>query len=380
MNELGCHATTCNGSLPLFTTTTRGRARDLSYLLTDSLGSIQNYYWIDDHSDLANGFWEDTTTQENRLRQMYSTEYAFFVKDDYRIKRDLTLNLGLRYEYYSPAYLKSGLTSTMIDQGNGLFGANRNLAAGGQLFDNWLSPGNLYLAGYGNSGNLRCELGVTNPNGLPASTCDPQYMTNVEFVGPNSPNTKKTVIPRDRNNFGPAVGFSWNLPWLGAGKTTIRGGYSIQFSRVNVSEGTLASALGSVSEPITAFGASAGVTNAIAAIAATRAVSVTDLPTLVPLNIPVNAPGQAIPIYTRSASVQAYDPNFVTPYTQNLNLSVTRSLSRLMTLDVRYVGTLARKQSGSLNLNTSTVTITRSCSRHLMRRAGARTRNCSMTC
>ena len=44
-----------------------------------------------------------------------------------------------------------------------------------------------------------------------------------------------------------------------------------------------------------------------------------------------------------------------TPYTQNLNLSVTRSLTRLMTLDVRYVGTLARKQSGSLNLNTSTV-------------------------
>ena len=202
---------------------------------------------------------------------MYSTEYAFFVKDDYRIRRDLTLNLGLRYEYYSPAYLKSGLTSTIIDQGNGLFGANRNPAAGGQLFDNWLSPGNLYLAGYGNSGNLRCELGATNPNGLPASTCDPQYMTNVEFVGPNSPNTEKTVIPRDRNNFGPAVGFSWNLPWFGSGKTTIRGGYSIQFSRVNVSEGTLASALGSIPEPSTAFGASSGVVNAISSIAASRA-------------------------------------------------------------------------------------------------------------
>jgi hypothetical protein len=265
------------------------------------------------------------------------------------------LNLGIRYEYNSPAYLKSGLTSTIIDQGNGLFGANRTPAAGGQLMNNWLTPGGLYLAGYGNSGNLRCELGFANPNGLPASTCDPQYMTNVEFVGPNSPNPGRTVIPRDRNNFGPAVGFSWNLPWFGEGKTTLRGGYSIQFSRVNVSEGTLASALGGASEPSTTFGGSTGVTSAIAGIAAGRAVSITDLPTLVPLNIPVNAPGQAIPIYTRSASVQAYAPDFVTPYTQNLNMSVTRSLTRSMTLDLRYVGTLARKQSGSLNLNTNTV-------------------------
>jgi hypothetical protein len=34
----------------------------------------------------------------------------------------------------------------------------------------------------------------------------------------------------------------------------------------------------------------------------------------------------------------------VTPYTQNLTLSVTRSLSKSVTLDLRYVGTLSRKQ------------------------------------
>jgi hypothetical protein len=40
---------------------------------------------------------------------------------------------------------------------------------------------------------------------------------------------------------------------------------------------------------------------------------------------------------------------------QNITLSVTRTLSRNQTLDVRYVGTLARKGLGSLALNTSTV-------------------------
>ena len=43
------------------------------------------------------------------------------------------------------------------------------------------------------------------------------------------------------------------------------------------------------------------------------------------------------------------------PYTQNLTLSVTRSISRNMTLDVRYIGTLARKLVGNMDLNSSTV-------------------------
>src|SRR6185503_17690702 len=102
------------------------------------------------------------------------------------------LNLGLRYEYYSPPYITSGLTSTTVDQGYGLFGAIRG--AGGSLFDKWLKPGNLYLTGYGNNPSrlasgrtsfLECASGVQQA-GLPASTCDPKLLTNIEYIGPNS--------------------------------------------------------------------------------------------------------------------------------------------------------------------------------------------------
>src|SRR5207249_10531160 len=48
-------------------------------------------------------------------------------------------------------------------------------------------------------------------------------------------------------------------------------------------------------------------------------------------------------------------PSFSTPYTQNLTLTVTRSINRYLSLDVRYVGALSRKLPGSLNLNQSTV-------------------------
>src|SRR4029453_7376770 len=50
-----------------------------------------------------------------------------------------------------------------------------------------------------------------------------------------------------------------------------------------------------------------------------------------------------------------YDPKFAEPYVQNLNLSVTRLVTRNISVDVRYVGTLSRKQLGTVDLNTVNV-------------------------
>ena len=36
-------------------------------------------------------------------------------------------------------------------------------------------------------------------------------------------------MPENYNNFGPAIGFAYQLPWFGEGKTTIRGGYQQTF-------------------------------------------------------------------------------------------------------------------------------------------------------
>ena len=58
-----------------------------------------------------------------------------------------------------------------------------------------------------------------------------------------------------------------------------------------------------------------------------------------------------IPVTDRSQTISFFDPNYTSPYVQNVTLSVTRSLNQHMTLDVRYVGTLARKLYSSVNLN-----------------------------
>jgi hypothetical protein len=49
-------------------------------------------------------------------------------------------------------------------------------------------------------------------------------------------------------------------------------------------------------------------------------------------------------VTTRSQQIYVPDPGINTPYAQNLTLSVTRSIRSNLTVDLRYIGTLARKQ------------------------------------
>jgi hypothetical protein len=141
------------------------------------------------------------------------------------------MNIGLRFDYFGSPFFSEGFTSTTVGKGNGLFGIGS--APNGDVFSNWLAPGNVYLTGYGTNPTpgtaLSCANGVTQSALLPVSSCDPAKLTTIEFVGPNSPNPSKSVLPNDLNNFGPAVGFSWQVPWFGEGKTTLRGGYQMTY-------------------------------------------------------------------------------------------------------------------------------------------------------
>jgi hypothetical protein len=77
-----------------------------------------------------------------------------------------------------------------------------------------------------------------------------------------------------------------------------------------------------------------------------------DIPLIVPVKPTAPAvPAGQIPIYNRNTTFTAYDPEFATPYVQNFTMSVTRNLGRNYTVDVRYVGTMGRKRSGTINLN-----------------------------
>jgi len=72
-------------------------------------------------------------------------------------------------------------------------------------------------------------------------------------------------------------------------------------------------------------------------------VDLAKLPTIIPAPSTLT-PMQPIPTTSRTQQVYNPEKGVVTPYTQNLTFSLTRSVTSNVTLDLRYVGTLARKQ------------------------------------
>ena len=338
----------------------RTTANNLLLYMSGSVASATQQYWVTSADNVQNGVWSDVSTHGQRMRKQISNEAALFFKDDYKITRNLTLNLGLRWEFTGAPYIDGGFTAAVLEQGFGAFGATRTAqstldAFAQDPFSLFLKPGNLYLTGYGTNATspLSCQVGVQQNALLPSSTCDPAAMSNIQFVGPGSPNPNIKSLPVNYHDIGPAVGFSYQLPWFGEGKTTIRGGYQQTFGSGSVNRGALfggteaaiANAPGATNAPTTQ------VSDAVfQSILATRALNLTDVQSIVPVR-PTLTPGAAVPIYGRAAAAVVSDPNVYTPYTQNVNLSITRQVQRNVTLDVRYVGTFARKQAGSLNLN-----------------------------
>jgi hypothetical protein len=158
--------------------------------------------------------------------------------------------------------------------------------------------------------------------------------TAIEFVGKNSPKPDTPWYPNDYNNFGPAIGFAWQVPWFGAGKTTVRGGYQMTYNA-----GQVANAITQENVvPGSTLGASyGGDSSANAYLDLTKVASLVPVPQIF-------RPMQPVPLTDRSQQIYNPQPNLRNPYAQNLTLSITRSISPNLTVDLRYIGTLGRKQ------------------------------------
>jgi hypothetical protein len=353
----------------------RTDATSLLYFLSGSVNQASNFYFIKNFKNIEENRWDDFSTAGIRMKNQIHGEWSAFAKDDFKITRRLTLNLGLRWEFYASPFIEGGLTSTIIGSGFGSFGAARTAESTIDQFNSdpfayWLRPGNLYLTGYGSNpfpqgvAPLECKVGAQQNALLPKSTCDPNMLSSIQFVGPDSPNPNVKAIPEQFTNFGPAIGFAYELPWFGEGKTTIRGGYQQTFQRLLVNNsgeangtdtfigqipGSQGTSFTNISDPV--FQA---IVNPAGGIGQ-RAITLSDLPSLVPVR-PSGNPGGVIPIGTRVQNIAGiYDTNYKTPYTQNLTLSVTRQINRIFSTDVRYTGTLGRRLDTGTQLNMANV-------------------------
>src|SRR5215475_15881890 len=72
-------------------------------------------------------------------------------------------------------------------------------------------------------------------------------------------------------------------------------------------------------------------------------LDLTKVQSAIPAPVPIK-PMQGVPIYDRQQQIYIPSATVRNPYAENITLSVTRSISSSLTLDLRYIGTLGRRQ------------------------------------
>ena len=233
-----------------------------------------------------------------------SKAFAGFFQDEWRLKKNFSLNLGIRYEYNQPKLDTQGRSFSII-------------------------PG------------LQSQVFTGAPVGMvfPGDKGAP--------VGTNFP---------DKNDWAPRIGFAWDPK--GDGKTSVRGGFGVFYDVLkgednlqfngqppffsstapifpNVGPGQ-ASEIPFFSDP---FG-SAGVPNPFPSKPPASNLNFLDAGFL-----PINAAG----------SVYVVDPHLRTPYTYQYNLSVQREIAHNTVMEVSYVGSSSHGLTSLIDINPFTL-------------------------
>jgi len=136
-----------------------------------------------DFADFLLGLPQQTSEQFGQSDHFHGNYWDLYAQDEWKMRANLTLNLGVRYEYVSP----------LTEENNRI--ANLDL-----------SPGVL---------NPALPLGAT-----PVTPILPGQ------AGPYGGKLPASLVRPDRNNFAPRIGFAWKP----TSKTVVRGGYGINYN------------------------------------------------------------------------------------------------------------------------------------------------------
>jgi hypothetical protein len=223
----------------------------------------------------------------NPRAETTQNDFFFFIQDDWRIKDNLTLNLGLRYEVSTTPF--NPLIEDVLERESDPSRAIFNQA-------------------------------------FPLETRTAQK------------------LPIDKNNFGPRVGFAWSpdIKMLGDrftdGKTVIRGGFGIAYDPpyFNIVLNTVTAA------PFAAAG------TVVQTPGAPGSVTFPFLPsTTAQLNTTPGTAGGDPRLFNQTR----VDPELYNPYTMSFNFGIQQELFRGSVLEVRYVGSRIVGQFQTVNGN-----------------------------
>jgi hypothetical protein len=147
----------------------------------------------------------------SNIRHWRNMEFGAYFQDDWKVSKRLTLNLGIRYDLYQRHHEEANTATTFI-----------------------LGPStpNSFILGP-SSGLLNTLYNANNPTTCVANGGNLKLAQLIGGCGAGSTGfaPSASLGAGDHNNFGPRVGFAWDV--FGNGKTALRGGFGVAY------EGTL---------------------------------------------------------------------------------------------------------------------------------------------
>jgi hypothetical protein len=277
-------------------------AQDLLANLAGTISNISEKFWVNSPSDTD---WLDYTGPTVFVIRTYrQNDWAGFFKDNWKVTKNFTLNLGLRYDKYGVPYDLTGMATRVKGGETGFFGiSGTNFGA------------------------------LWNPSATGGA------LTTVEPAGKHSPNPDVLPYKNDWNNFAPSVGFSWSLPWF-TRSTVVRAGYGINYAG--------APAYQQYGREI---GAQPGSQIQVIYTPSTYLDIGGATPSLVPLSTEGARPNDPVPLTNRTTTLSGFTDNRVIQYSQNFNFSVQRELAKDLTLEVSYMGNKGTKLWNPIELN-----------------------------
>jgi len=248
-------------------------------------------------ADVELGFPSSTSRKIGTVtNHIFSTNYAAYVQDDFKLHPNLTLNLGLRYELQLPPYEQAGQMTNFVPS------LDVVVMAGSKTVPNVAAT----LASVG----LTNYVGLSSNYGLPFALVYPNY-----------------------DNLAPRVGLAWRP--FGNGRTVVRTGYGVFYtgSRLSAMRTDLTGGFPySLSQSFTGS---------------------TSNPSLLTLANPFP---DSLAKVSGTTTASGWELRAPSPYLQSWNFTVEREIGRGVTVETGYSGSkgthLGRKYDVNQELRT----------------------------
>ena len=253
-------------------------------------------------------------------RNVSAHDWAGFVNDNWHLTDRLTLTLGLRYEYFGP-----------FTEAQGRF------------------------VGFDPTRLVTVPIPVADGGGV-AVTGGFVQASNAKNPLPGVPEVQPSLVPPDKNNFAPRVGFAWQ-PLVDSNRLVVRGGYGIYYDRAN--SRLLNNQLLNFPYYTLAQAVETPIATPFVQVPQPSSFPLTfNNPALFPFGGPPALLPQA-PTPLSPAGVAVVPANgiypdihdFRTPYIQQYSLGIQNEFANNWMLEVSYVGSAGRKSYRLVDLN-----------------------------